>query len=73
MGCRILQGDGSTIDSVGAVLYCSTAGWAFGPVFDDREQAERFIEWLAPRDPRSVDRRVLEVSYRRFLEEEAIR
>lgn len=30
----------------GAVLYCSTDMQAFGPVFDDREQAEAFCDWF---------------------------
>ena len=45
-----------------AALYCSTADWAFGPVFYDDKQgnagdrADRFLEWLGGHglDARSV-------------------
>jgi len=48
MGCRILEEK----DGRQAVLYCSTSGWAFGPVFyqtdemDAGEVAEAFLKWL---------------------------
>lgn len=29
-----------------ACLYCSTTGWAFGPVFNSRDEAEDFLAWL---------------------------
>lgn len=38
-------------------LFCSTSGVAFGPVFDDDAQAERFLEHLreiGERDPRVI-------------------
>jgi hypothetical protein len=38
MGVRITTGSE-------AVLYCSTTMWAFGPVFDDYDDAEAFLEW----------------------------
>jgi hypothetical protein len=34
-----------------AVLYCSTTGIAFGPVFDSHADAEDFSDWLG-RDAR---------------------
>lgn len=37
MGVRI------THDCV--TLYCSTSMWAFGPVFEDADQAESFLQW----------------------------
>lgn len=64
MGVRILQGDG-TYD--GAVLYCSTTMWAFGPVFEDREQAQAFLDWLDPTDPRRLSDAELEAKYGDFL------
>ncbi len=74
MGCRILQGD-NTGDSQGAVLYCSNTMIAFGPVFNDRDQAQRFCEWLDqtdsdPRDdPRFLSAIELEGAYLCFLSE----
>jgi hypothetical protein len=44
MGVRIMAGDGVG-DSQGACLYCSTSGTAFGPIFEDRDDAEGFLEW----------------------------
>jgi hypothetical protein len=46
MGVRILEGDGM------AVLYCSTSMWAFGPIFEDGDQPQEFLEWLGKNDPR---------------------
>lgn len=52
MGVRILR------DKTEAAMYCSTSGWAFGPVFDDRglhdadERIEAFLRWLKV-DPRT--------------------
>lgn len=75
MGCRILveRRDGR------AVLYCSTTQWAFGPLFRNEEQAERFLVWLRdtpnqfqtllglPKsDPRSYPESVLETLYSKF-------
>lgn len=48
MGVRILA-DGETDE---AVLYCSTSGWAFGPIFPSREAAELFLN-VYDADPRS--------------------
>jgi len=78
MGCRILaeKHDGR------AVLYCSTTGWAFGPVFSSYEEAERFLTWLretpneertiiglSKSDPRSYEESVLERLYSKFCGE----
>lgn len=38
-GTRINEGDGMT----GAVLYCSTTGLAFGPLFTDEGEADEFL------------------------------
>ena len=74
MGCRILAGTqpGGTFPL--ATLYCSCTDWAFGPVFygDDArglsaiEEAEAFIAWLEPRDPREIPLGELEVQYSAF-------
>lgn len=78
MGCRILEEreDGR------AVLYCSTTGWAVGPVFRSYEQAQKFLDWLrdtpneektvlglSKSDPRNYTESVLERLYSRFLME----
>jgi hypothetical protein len=54
MGCRIIVGREQGSDREVAVLFCSTTGIAFGPVFaedslncnDPENEAERFIKWL---------------------------
>ena len=46
MGVHILT------DGQDAVMYCSTSGWAFGPVFDSHseynaeERIDLFLEWM---------------------------
>ena len=40
MSVQILEGASN------ACLYCNTTDWAFGPLFEDAEQAERFLRWL---------------------------
>jgi len=67
MGVHILH----NAENDTAVLYCSTSGWAFGPVFDERDgisasdMAEAFLKWLHI-DPRMEDRK-LESKYYEFL------
>lgn len=52
MGTRILDGRRvNECDKPGAVFYDSTDGLAFGPVFDNAEEAERFMSFLAGIDP----------------------
>jgi hypothetical protein len=52
MGCRIAHDRSQNL----AVFYCSTADWAFGPVFTDDgdhdadERAEAFVRWLRETD-----------------------
>ena len=60
MGVRILEGDG-------ACLYCSTSMWAFGPVFEDRDQAQAFLEFLGAVDARTLGDHELELKYGEFL------
>ena len=54
-GTRINEGDGTTA----AVLYCSTSGLAFGPLFTDDGEAEAFLAWAYERhgDVRSMEPR----------------
>jgi hypothetical protein len=66
MGVRILQGDKS---HDGAVLYCSVSMWAFGPVFEDEDEAQQFLNWLDV-DPRKLSEPELHVKYLEFLERE---
>lgn len=58
-------------------LYCSTTGYAFGPVLDSEEEAEAFVdfaekyarelEWEHD-DPRSFTPAQLDEVHRRFVE-----
>jgi hypothetical protein len=45
-----------------AVFYCGTSGLAFGPLMDDAEEAEAFLQWLTRRgrDPRKDSERLVE-------------
>ena len=45
MGIHTLEGELDGGPRTGAVLVCSTTGWAFGPVFRSAEDAERFQAW----------------------------
>ena len=66
MGIRIIESNSDT-DSY-AVLYCSTSMWAFGPVFEDAEQAEAFLDWFRPDDPRILTDAEWETEYAKFIE-----
>jgi hypothetical protein len=67
MGCRIIHGNQEHANGMEcAVMFCSTTGWAFGPVFANAEQAERFIDWV-PLDPRTYNDSELEGLYGDFL------
>ena len=59
MGVRIIAGDDY------AALYCSTTMTAFGPVLNDSEEAEGFLEWL-PDDARSYSEPELEQKLSEF-------
>lgn len=63
MGCRIIVGHEAGSDHEIALLYCSTSGWAFGPVIgvdelgelrgqDAHDIAQAFCNFI-PGDPRS--------------------
>ena len=72
MGVHIIEGHEPGSDRTMAVLFCSTSGIAFGPVFDDADDASRFLEWLdeiqkVPRDPRSLGNTELMAYYEHYL------
>jgi hypothetical protein len=52
-----------------AVFYCSTSGWAFGPLMPSAEVAEAFLAYLEPTDPRTLTDRDLESRYLDFVRE----
>lgn len=52
-------------DSGEAVFYCSTSGWAFGPVMDNYEVAEAFLQSL-PSDPRNYSDKELGEAWTSF-------
>jgi hypothetical protein len=45
MGVRILH----DVETGIACLYCSTTQWAFGPLFESRQDAEEFLAWVRSR------------------------
>ncbi len=77
MGVSVLSGGANEAGeyaggNTSAVMYCNTSGWAFGPVFESREQAEEFMAWLSERgfpDPRGLRSSELGESYRKFKTE----
>jgi hypothetical protein len=66
MGVRIIVADDTFPYGTAAVLYCSTTMTAFGPLFADREEAEKFLEWLHPLDARTLSDAGLEGKYSDF-------
>ena len=47
MGCKIIEGVKiNEQDQTAAVMYCSTTGMAFGPVFNNAAEIEDFMKWL---------------------------
>lgn len=63
MGVRILETENN------AVLYCSTSMWAFGPLFEDADEAQAFLDWLGA-DPRLLADGHLAEKYSEFLARE---
>lgn len=56
MSARILEGvKVNEGEKTGAVFYDSSTGRAYGPVFEDSEEAERFLTFLAGIDPGDLD------------------
>lgn len=68
MGVRIIAGNGEGDSGTYAVLYCSVSMWAFGPVFADENQAQEFLDWLGPVDPRTFGDAEMHHRYYSFLE-----
>lgn len=63
-------------DNTEAVLYCSTSGWAFGPVFRDSFdaslKADSFVEYVKSHtgeDARMLEDKILRDLYRKFLDD----
>jgi len=56
MSVRILVGHEAGCDGTKACLFCSASGHAFGPLLDDYDEAERFLEHHMHRygDPREA-------------------
>lgn len=74
MGIRIIEGDyGSTS---GAVMFDSVTDWAFGPLFNDEQEAELFISWhrneYAGENLLRVSREVLEERFSQFRKLETV-
>ena len=56
MGVRLIVDSRRDTDRV--ALFCSTSGWAFGPVFDSETEAEAFLDYcdlVVGADPRAID------------------
>jgi len=53
MGCRTLTGMQEENGDF-SVMYDSTTGETFGPVFWNMDAAEKFIQYCQPQDPRSL-------------------
>jgi len=51
-----------------ACMYCSTTGWAFGPVFSSETAARCFVAWC-PLDPRRYTDVEMSAKYAEFLAE----
>lgn len=65
MGVRILGADNGD----GACLYDSVTMWAFGPIFEDADQAKAFLDWLPPSvDARMFSDKELEQKHADFLQ-----
>lgn len=61
MGVHILEGKENS------VFYCSTSGWAFGPIMGSIEDAEAFLQFLSPTDPRVLTDAELEHKRTQFV------
>ena len=57
----------------GAVLVCTTSGVAFGPVFDDNDEANEFLDYISHhyqgKDARMFDDHDLCIAQYKFREE----
>lgn len=68
MSTRILAGQRiNENDKDGAVFYDGTDGLAFGPVFDNAEEAERFMHFIAGIDPSQLGGNEMSELYKLWL------
>ena len=49
MGLRFVTDDEVT------AMYDSVSGWAFGPIFHDEDEAQRFLDWTETQGVRAGD------------------
>jgi diadenosine tetraphosphatase ApaH/serine/threonine PP2A family protein phosphatase len=68
MGCHILEGRETPDGAEMACFYCSTTGTAFGPIMQNREEAEKFLEFCHG-DPRYYSQRELMDKYSDFTKQ----
>ena len=74
MGISILEGDYDGRGVTRAVMVCNTTDRAFGPLFDDHDEAQGFLDWHEAQgysDPRTVNDDELDnryIRYRKLLE-----
>lgn len=67
MGVRIIQADSNYNGETCAVLYDSVSETAFGPTFEDGDEAQAFLDWMdADDDPRRYSSAVLHDMYNEF-------
>ena len=57
-------------DDIYKCLYCSTAMWAFGPIFYEDEDVDEFLAWLKI-DPRRLKDKELEDKVYEWRKEQA--
>ena len=74
MGISILEGDDYGGRGVTrAVMVCNTTNIAFGPLFDDHDEAQGFLDWHEAQgypDPRTVTGKELDgryIEYRKLM------
>ncbi len=53
MPIQVLEGTGGPF-LTSACLWDTVSDFAFGPMFQDADEATEFLGWLAPRDPRDI-------------------
>lgn len=63
MGCRLA----TLADGSGTIMYDSVTNWTLGPIFNTRHEAEDFLKFLWPTDPRTMRDPELATAYRDFL------
>ena len=55
MSVHIIEGTPRGSDQKMVAYYDDTSMWAFGPIFAEVGEAEAFLAYLLPRDPRAMD------------------